>query len=108
MIGFRQEQKRLTVSFCGDIDHCAAQNLRRQIELQIEKTRPDELRLDFEKVSFMDSSGIGMIIGRYKTMVRRGGRVTAIGMNQFVLRLFCMAGLHRIIAIEDERKETEA
>lgn len=108
MVGFKQERDRLIVSLCGDVDHCAAQQLRGQIESQIEKIRPKQLRLDFSKVDFMDSSGIGMIIGRYKTMMKYGGQMTAAGMTESVFRLFCMAGLHRIIAVEDIRKETEA
>ena len=49
----------------------------------------------------MDSSGVAMIIGRYKTMAARGGRVTACGLMPPVDRLFRLAGLHRIIAVED-------
>ena len=48
----------------------------------------------------MDSSGIGMIIGRYKTMIARGGGVSASGLRPPVDRLFHLAGLHRIIAID--------
>ena len=108
MIGFKQERSRLIVFLHGDIDHREAGELRTQIEHQIAKNKPKELLLDFSQVSFMDSSGIGMIIGRYKTMMKYGGCVTASGMNDFVLRLFRMAGLHRIIAIEEERMETQA
>ena len=55
----------------------------------------------------MDSSGVGMIIGRYKTMHARGGSVAACGLQPPIDRLFHLAGLHRIIAItETEGRET--
>ena len=66
------------------------------------------LILDFSSVSFMDSSGIGMIIGRYKTMKARGGRVSAVGLHPPVDRLFRMAGLHRIIGTEPTERQENA
>ena len=56
----------------------------------------------------MDSSGIGMIIGRYRTMKARGGRVSAVGLRPPVDRLFHMAGLHRIIGLESEERQENA
>lgn len=66
------------------------------------------LILDFTDVSFMDSSGVGMIIGRYKTMRARGGSVGAIGLHPPVDRLFRLAGLHRIIQIEPSGRQKNA
>ena len=55
---------------------------------------------------FMDSSGVGMIIGRYKTMKAHGGSVYAQGLNPPIDRLFHLAGLHRIITIKSGGQET--
>ena len=91
--------KTLTVYLDGEIDHCASEGLREDIETEL-KSRPiSRLVLDFSHVRFMDSSGIGMIIGRYKTMKALGGEVTAQGLYPPVDKLFHLAGLHRIIAI---------
>ena len=93
-----RNRDQLTVYLQGEIDHCCAGRLRKEIEKNLEEKEIKRLMLDFSHVSFMDSSGIGMLIGRYKTMADRGGRVFARGMQPTVRRLFHMAGLHRIIA----------
>ena len=86
-----------TVWLTGELDHHAARQLRQQVDLAVERTRPQRLRLDFSDVSFMDSSGIGMIIGRYKLMARRGGTMAVLNGNRHVDRIFEMAGLYQII-----------
>ena len=96
-----REGGRLCVALSGEIDHCAAEGLRQELERLLEDRSISVLTLDFAQVSFMDSSGVGMIIGRYKTMAARGGRVVACGLHPPMDRLFRMAGLHRIIAVEE-------
>jgi len=91
----------LTVYLHGEIDHCSAERLRKEIENHLRDQSIEQLMLDFSHVTFMDSSGIGMLIGRYKTMAERGGSVSARGMQPSVSRLFRMAGLHRIIAEQE-------
>lgn len=101
MLKAHREGGRLFVVLSGEIDHCAAEELRQELEKLIADRMISELVLDFGRVSFMDSSGIGMIIGRYKTMAARGGSVIACGLHPPMDRLFRMAGLHRIIAVEE-------
>lgn len=93
--------KSLTVYLNGEIDHCCAEKLRKEIENHLRDQSIEQLMLDFSHVTFMDSSGIGMLIGRYKTMAERGGSVSARGMQPSVSRLFRMAGLHRIITEQE-------
>ena len=97
--------ERLTVYLNGEIDHCCAERLRKEIETHLRDRSVQKLLLDFSHVTFMDSSGIGMLIGRYKTMAERGGSVSARGMQPSVSRLFRMAGLHRIIAEQESESE---
>ena len=73
MLQTTKQGDALTVYLTGEIDHCVAEGLRNEIEMLIVAHNPHRLILDFSQVSFMDSSGIGMIIGRYKTMIARGG-----------------------------------
>lgn len=101
----KQNGDTVTVMLRGEIDHCSAEMIREQIEYAIGPADIRHMRLDFTKVSFMDSSGIGMIIGRYKTMKAKKGTVSAAGMSPSVDRLFRMAGLHRIIPIEPAKME---
>ncbi len=92
---------QLIAYLSGEIDHCCAQKLRGEIERELQDQSIRKLIMDFSHVSFMDSSGIGMLIGRYKTMSDRGGLVFARNMQPSVRRLFHMAGLHRIIAEQE-------
>ncbi|MBQ2991642.1 MAG: anti-sigma factor antagonist [Clostridia bacterium] len=107
MSRFTCSQDRLVVYLEGEIDHHAARYLRTQIEEMIQRTKAAHLILDFSGVGFIDSSGIGMIIGRYKTMRSRQGKMSARGLNAAADRLFHMAGLHRIIPIEAAKEETK-
>lgn len=92
---------KVIVYLSGEIDHCSAEKLRYEIEALIADCKIRKLILDFCAVSFMDSSGIGMLIGRYKTMHLRGGTMAVCALQPQVGQLFRMAGLHRIIAQED-------
>ena len=106
MLQAKQKESILTIRLDGEIDHHASETMREEIERLIRLGNPDTLILDFEDVSFMDSSGVGMIIGRYKTMTARKGIVYAAGLHPPVERLFRMAGLHRIIeVIKGERRD---
>ena len=107
MLESRRTGDRICVHLSGEIDHCAASELRAQIEELLQDASIRSLWLDFTDVSFMDSSGVGMIIGRYKTMKARGGNVTACGLHPPVDRLFHLAGLHRIISITGGQQEHE-
>lgn len=102
MVKSCREGDRLRVCLCGEIDHYAAEVLRADIEGLLLDERIKHLLFDFSRVTFMDSSGIGMIIGRYKTMMNRKGTVSACALCKETERLFRMAGLHRIIMIEQE------
>ncbi len=105
MVKVIKRNMAVTVMLYGEIDHCAAGELRETIEQAISDANVRELRLDFSNVTFMDSSGVGMLIGRYRTMAQRGGRVLAAGLSPQMERLFRFAGLHRIIAMEEAREE---
>lgn len=108
MIKARKSGDQITVWLSGEIDHCAAGTLRGEIEALLSRPEIKRLNLDFTDVSFMDSSGVGMIIGRYKTMAARGGRVSASGLHSPVDRLFRLAGLHRIIEINPSERQENA
>ena len=105
---WKSESESLTVFLSGEIDHYAAEKLRERIEALIERNHPQMLILDFDEVSFMDSSGIGMLIGRYKTKASFGGKLYASGLHHTIERLYRMAGLHRIIPILEEERRAEA
>lgn len=96
-VDFTQEGRTLIVKLDGDIDHHTSEEIRRKIEKEFSKRGVQHINFDFTKVSFMDSSGIGMIIGRYKAVDKLGGQVVVSNINDSVYRLFEMSGLHKII-----------
>ena len=100
------ENPCLTAVLDGEIDHHCARSLREEIDQAILDYEPHQLRLDFEKVTFMDSSGIGVLIGRKKTMDLHSGRVQAIHLSGRALQIFEKSGLTRIIELDqqDEKK----
>ena len=84
----------------GEIDHHTAKGTREQIDIEIENNHPKTLILDFSDVSFMDSSGIGLIMGRYKSMKAIGGEVTIKNPSPNTLRVLKLAGMDRLAKIE--------
>lgn len=86
----------LTVLLNGEIDHHSAGAARERIDMQTEKLRPKTLVLDFGGVGFMDSSGIGLIMGRHRLMSELGGALKIANAPNNILRMFKMAGLKRL------------
>ena len=106
MLQFDDVSRVLTVAPQGELDHCMAERIRNTIDATVLKTDAKVVVFDLSEVGFMDSSGIGMMIGRYKFMKRRGGGVRVRGMRQPVERVLRMSGLGQIIKNE-ERTESK-
>lgn len=90
-----------TVWLSGELDHHAARQLRQQVDLAVERNRPQRLRLDFSDVSFMDSSGIGLIMGRYRLMQLEGGSLSITGASERLRKVMRMAGLDKLGILQD-------
>ncbi len=97
MLSYELKKNGLVVRLTGELDHSAAEGLRRELDRLIAETGAKQLLLDLSGLTFMDSSGIGLIIGRYKKMARRGGSVAVIAANQRIDKLFDMAGLYQLV-----------
>ena len=94
---YEKENKRLTFEIHEEIDEYVVQNMRRRIDNEIERYMPKEVIFDFNKVSFMDSAGIGLIIGRYKLASMLGGKVEVTNLTVQVRKIFEMSGILKII-----------
>ena len=81
----------------GELDHLQAERLRAQIDAAYDKSPCKHIIFDMTGVSFMDSSGIGMVIGRYKNAEKRGGQLALANMTDSIGRLFEMSGLSKIV-----------
>ena len=97
MLSYDVKKSGLVVRLTGELDHSAAEGLRRELDGLIAETGAKKLLLDLSGLEFMDSSGIGLIIGRYKRMARRGGSVAVIAANRRIDKLFEMAGLYQLV-----------
>ncbi len=96
-ISFRKHGKTLIAVVDGDIDHSFAEEARRITERRLCASGADSLILDLSGVKFMDSSGIGFIIGRYKTVSALGGSLVIVSPTKEADRLLAMSGIYRII-----------
>lgn len=98
MLQFIRDGDRVMVRLAGELDHCCAQSVRRELDALIADASIRALILDFTTLQFMDSSGIGVILGRYRQLRDRGGQMAVIHMNPQVARIFHMSGMDRVIA----------
>ncbi|MCX7749229.1 MAG: anti-sigma F factor antagonist [Clostridia bacterium] len=96
-IKFSNRGTILIVNINGELDHHSAEYLREKIDAQIIKSTTKNILFDFSNVSFMDSSGIGVIMGRYKNIQRFNGKVAMVNLNAQIKRIFEMSGLFKLI-----------
>ena len=104
MLQFIRDGDRIMVRLAGELDHCCAQTVRRELDALIADPSVRSLILDLTALQFMDSSGIGVVLGRYRQMRDRGGQVAVIHMNPHVARIFHMSGMDRVIVNLDEQQ----
>ena len=92
----------LVVSLSGELDHHTAKDVKNLIEEVIKNRGVVNLVFDFTTLTFMDSSGIGVVIGRYKLVRSMGGKVTIVSPARNVSKLLSMSGINKIIEIFDD------
>lgn len=95
----------LILHISEELDHHMAVQVSKTVDTQIEKGNLKTLIFDFTGMTFMDSSGIGMVMGRYKKMNFIGGKTYVTGIGEGVDRIFTMSGLYRIISKYEERTQ---
>ena len=94
----------LTALIEGDIDHHTAKDIRETIDDCVEKYLPKQLKLDFSGVQFMDSSGIGLIMGRFKLISSLKGMLQVINIPRNLERMIRLSGLAKLGIFEEEDK----
>ncbi len=94
---FYEEDKLLIFKITDEIDDCSVQKIRRKADYEIERYMPKRVIFDFDCVTFMDSAGIGMIIGRYKFANMIGARLEVSNLSASVKRIFEMSGILKLI-----------
>ena len=108
---FDWDEKTKTAVFTvmGEIDHYGARNVREEIDRVIIRYRPRTAVLDLHEVSFMDSAGIGLILGRYDRVSGYGGTLIVRNPTREILKMLNLAGMERLVRIEinEERKNDD-
>ncbi len=90
----------LCIRLSGELDHHTAEDLRSRASSLIEEHNIKHILLNLEELSFMDSSGLGVILGRYKQIKQKHGEMIVCAISPAVKRLFDMSGLFKIIRLE--------
>lgn len=107
-IDFDYIDRLLIVRINGDIDHHSCDEIRAKIDKEIALRSPRSILFDMEEVGFMDSSGIGVLIGRFKLISDGGGKAGMINVKPQIKRLCEICGLQKIIKIYPGKKQAIA
>lgn len=100
MLKTEEKEEMLIVYLGGDIDHHSAKSMRCEIDDHITRLHPKNLSLDFREVSFMDSSGIGLVMGRYKLMQSIEGHLHVVNLPSHIKKVMTLAGLDKLAVLE--------
>ena len=103
-IKYNKDGATLLVRLGGDIDHHTAQEISDGITRSFRRSRCKNIVIDFADVSFMDSSGVGMLIGRYKETEIFGGSLAAVAVSGELMKIFTLSGLNKIIDCYDNAR----
>ena len=99
------EESILYVNLSGELDHHTADQLRSRLNNVMSTTEIRHIVFNLRHLDFMDSSGIGIILGRYNQLKAINGRVMVIGMKPLVRKVFQLSGLSQIIKIIEDETE---
>ena len=102
---YQVQENCLTIYLPREVDHHNAEEIRREADAVIDRNHIKYVIFDFEKTDFMDSSGIGVIMGRYKTICLIGGEVWAVHANARIKKILTLSGVTKIMQIYEEEKK---
>ena len=104
-LDMEQQQDTLLVRLGGDLDLGVADKLRKALDNQLVEKRIKYLILYLSRVTFIDSSGLGVLLGRYKRLLHSGGKVILVGAQPQVKRILELSGILQIMEeFQDENK----
>ena len=91
----------MTAYLCGELDHHSAASIRTEIDNAAEFNMPELLIIDFTGVTFMDSSGIGLVMGRYRNLSRRGAKLHITGTSPQIYKVMRLSGIEKLATIDE-------
>ena len=101
---YQVQENCLTIFLPEDVDHHNAEEIKREADRLIDREHIHYIIFDFADTGFMDSSGIGVIMGRYKKVYMMGGEVWAVHTNERMKKILTMSGVMKIMQIYEEDK----
>ena len=103
-MNYEVQENCLTIYLPKELDHHNAEDIRKMADRLIEKKHIKYVIFDFKNTNFMDSSGIGVIMGRYKMIYLLGGEVWAVHANERMKKILTMSGVTKIIQVFEEEE----
>lgn len=98
---FLKEDKQLILTITEEIDDHTVQKIRRIADNEIQRYMPDKVIFNFDQVAFMDSAGIGFLIGRYKFANMLGGKLEVANLSDSIRKIFEMSGILKLIPVSN-------
>ena len=98
-VSYEEKGDTLVVHIGGEIDHHSAVQVRTEIDERIIATSPAKVLLELSNVDFMDSSGLGLIMGRFALQKKCGGTLALLDPSQAVMKMIKLAGMERMVSI---------
>jgi stage II sporulation protein AA (anti-sigma F factor antagonist) len=104
-VEFLNKGTALVIKIKGELDHHTAEDVRQKIDNEIMKSVAKNVVFDFSEVSFMDSSGIGVIMGRYKNLKQLRGKVSLVNLKPQLKKIFDMSGVFKYVPVYESIHE---
>lgn len=101
------EEKILIFEITEELDHHVAEKMRKRTDYEIQRLIPKNVIFDFSKVKFMDSAGIGLLLGRYKQIKSLGGEMKIVNSNERIKKILDMSGVTKVVEVinlDDEER----
>lgn len=104
-VGYEERADGVTVRIGGEIDHHSAVAVRTGIDAYLAGKQPKKVYLELSDVNFMDSSGLGLIMGRFALVKRYGGELAVLDPSPAVIKIIKLAGMDRLIPLRKTKEE---
>jgi len=101
----KQVRNTMVVKLTGELDLLISDRLRKEIDIRLEDKSIKNLIFNMERVSFIDSSGLGLIIGRYKKINANGGRMYIVGASNSVEKILLFSGINKLVPIYNQEQD---
>ena len=104
---YQSKGRDLVIRVLGEIDHHGAVSVRTSIDKRITQDRPSRVLLELSAVDFMDSSGLGLIMGRFALVKQYGGTLAVLDPSPAVVKIMALAGMERMVPILRSNSKTK-